>query len=138
QRLRHRRHRPLRGGPPASPLLTRPPGKTCYRTCVRLEVSGTMSVAYQPSFDELGVPLSEVTFVVLDLETTGGSAAACEITEVGAARYRMGEELATFQTLVDPGAPIPPFITVLTGITQAMVLEAPPIEAVLPALFEFI
>ncbi len=97
-----------------------------------------MSVAYQPSFDELGVPLSEVTFVVLDLETTGGSAAACEITEVGAARYRMGEELAAFQTLVDPGAPIPPFITVLTGITQAMVLEAPPIEAVLPALFEFI
>src|SRR5688572_16305680 len=97
-----------------------------------------MSVAYQPSFDELGVPLSEVTFVVLDLETTGGSAAACEIAEVGAARYRMGEELAAFQTLVDPGAPIPPFITVLTGITQAMVLEAPPIEAVLPALFEFI
>src|SRR5690606_19642172 len=36
------------------------------------------------------------------------------------------------------GAPIPPFITVLTGITQAMVMQAPPIEAVLPSLLEFI
>lgn len=97
-----------------------------------------MSVAYQPSFDDLGVPLSDVTFCVLDLETTGGSAASCEITEVGAARCRMGEEIATFQTLVDPGVPIPPSITILTGITQAMVVNAPPIEAVLPSLLEFI
>src|SRR5690606_5502705 len=97
-----------------------------------------MSAAYQPSFDELGIPLSEVTFCVLDLETTGGSAALCEITEVGAARYRMGEEVATFQTLVNPVVAIPPFITVLTGITQAMVVEAPAIEEVLPSLLEFI
>lgn len=97
-----------------------------------------MARAYQPRFDDLGVPLSEVTFCVLDLETTGGSATDCQITEIGAARYRGGEELATFQTLVDPGAPIPPFITVLTGITQAMVVEAPPVEAALPALLEFI
>jgi DNA polymerase-3 subunit epsilon len=97
-----------------------------------------MTTGYQASFEDLGMPLSEVTFCVLDLETTGGSAASCEITEVGAARYRMGEELASFQTLVDPGGPIPPFITVLTGITQAMVLEAPPIEAVLPTFLEFI
>ncbi|HSJ34670.1 MAG TPA: DEDD exonuclease domain-containing protein [Acidimicrobiia bacterium] len=97
-----------------------------------------MTIAYQPSFDDLGMPLSEVTFCVLDLETTGGSAATCEITEVGAARYRMGEELGAFQTLVNPGVALPPFITVLTGITQAMVVEAPRIEAVLPALIEFI
>lgn len=97
-----------------------------------------MTLAYQASFEDLGTPLSEVTFCVLDLETTGGSAATCEITEVGAARYRMGEELASFQTLVDPGAAIPPFITVLTGITQAMVVEAPPLDAVLPAFLEFI
>lgn len=97
-----------------------------------------MTTGYQTSFDDLGMPLSEVTFCVLDLETTGGSAAACEITEVGAARYRMGEELGSFQTLVNPGSPIPPFITVLTGITQAMVVEAPPIETVLPSFLEFI
>lgn len=97
-----------------------------------------MTSGYQASFEDLGTPLSEVTFCVLDLETTGGSAAACEITEVGAGRYRMGEELGSFQTLVDPGSPIPPFITVLTGITQAMVIEAPTIEAVLPSFLEFI
>jgi DNA polymerase-3 subunit epsilon len=94
--------------------------------------------ARQASFDDLGTPLSEVTFCVLDLETTGGSAADCEITEIGAARYRFGEEIGSFQTLVNPGAPIPPFITVLTGITQAMVVEAPSIEAALPALLEFV
>lgn len=97
-----------------------------------------MTLAYQASFDDLGTPLSDVTFCVLDLETTGGSAAACEITEVGAARYRMGEELGSFQTLVNPGVPMPPFITVLTGITQTMVVEAPPIDSVLPAFIEFI
>ncbi len=94
--------------------------------------------ARQASFDDLGTPLSGVTFCVLDLETTGGSAAQCEITEIGAARYRFGEEIGSFQTLVNPGAPIPPLITILTGITQAMVLEAPSIEAALPALLEFI
>ena len=97
-----------------------------------------MLTAYQPRFDDLGTPLSDVTFCVLDLETTGGSAADCDITEIGAARYRGGEELGVFQTLVDPGAPIPPFITVLTGITQRMVVEAPPIEEALPSLLEFI
>lgn len=92
----------------------------------------------QASFDDLGTPLAEVTFVVIDLETTGGSPADCAITEVGAVKYRGGERLGTFDTLVNPGVPIPPFITVLTGITEAMVLPAPPIAEVLPALLEFI
>jgi len=92
----------------------------------------------QRSFDDLGTPLHEVTFVVVDLETTGGSPAECGITEVGAVKLRGGECLGTFQTLVNPGLPIPPLITVLTGITQAMVMPAPPIEEVLPTLMEFI
>lgn len=92
----------------------------------------------QRSFDDLGTPLHEVTFCVLDLETTGGSPATCAITEVGAARFRGGECTGTFQTLVNPGSPIPPEITVLTGITEAMVLPAPPIGEVLPHLLEFI
>ena len=78
-----------------------------------------------------------MTFVVVDLETTGGSAADCEITEIGAVKVRGGEVLGELQTLVRPGAPIPPFISVLTGITDAMVATAPPIEAVLPAFLEF-
>jgi DNA polymerase-3 subunit epsilon len=95
-------------------------------------------VAFQPSFDDLSTPLFEVTFCVLDLETTGGSPKDCEITEIGAVKYRQGELLGTFQTLVDPGLPIPPSITILTGITQAMVIDAPMIAHALPSLLEFI
>ena len=91
----------------------------------------------QRSFDDLGTPLCDVTFVVVDLETTGGSAATCAITEVGAVKLRGGECLGTFQTLVNPGMEIPPEIVYLTGITQAMVLPAPRIEQVLPSFLEF-
>ena len=92
----------------------------------------------QRSFDDLGTALHEVTFVVIDLETTGGSAADCAITEVGAVKLRGGECLGTYQTLVDPGCAIPPEITMITGITQAMVMRAPRMEAVMPSLLEFI
>jgi DNA polymerase-3 subunit epsilon len=92
----------------------------------------------QLSLDDLGTPLSRVTFCVIDLETTGGSAAQCSITEIGAVKLRGGECLGTFQSLVNPGCAIPPQITVLTGITHAMVMPAPRIEAVLPSLLEFI
>jgi DNA polymerase III subunit epsilon len=91
----------------------------------------------QLSFDELGTPLREVTFVVVDLETTGGSAAADAITEVGAVKVRGGERLGELATLVDPGGPIAPAVVALTGITQAMVLNAPRIGTVLPSLLEF-
>src|SRR5438094_8437314 len=92
----------------------------------------------QRSFEDLGTPLHEVTFCVVDLETTGGSPDQCEITEVGAVKIRGGECLGTFQTLVNPGVPIPPFITVLTGITESMVYPAPRIAEVLPAFLEFL
>ena len=95
-------------------------------------------VTGQRSFDDLGSPLHGVTFCVLDLETTGGSAADCAITEIGAVRLRGGECLGTFQTLVNPGCGIPPSITFLTGITDAMVMPAPRIDTVLPSLLEFI
>lgn len=91
----------------------------------------------QPAFDDLEDPLSQVTFVVVDLETTGGSAVTEAITEIGAVKVRGGEVLGEFATLVDPGRAIPPQIVVLTGITDAMVAAAPRIEAVLPAFLEF-
>jgi DNA polymerase III subunit epsilon len=94
-------------------------------------------VAVQASFDELGTPLHEVTFVVVDLETTGGSPQGCEITEIGAVKVRAGQVLGEFQTLVDPGVPIPPFISVLTGITDATVAGAPRLASALPAFLEF-
>jgi DNA polymerase-3 subunit epsilon len=92
----------------------------------------------QPSLDELGTPLCDVTFVVLDLETTGGAPGVDAITEIGALKLRGGELLGRFETLVNPGVPIPPMIAVLTGITEAMVLPAPRIDSVLPAFLEFL
>ena len=83
------------------------------------------------------MPLADVPFCVLDIETTGGSPADCGITEIGAVRFRGGEPDGTFHSLVNPRQEIPAFITILTGITQAMVIEAPPIDQVLPALLEF-
>lgn len=86
---------------------------------------------------EQGIPLSEVTFVAVDLETTGGSPTDSRITEIGAVAYRGGERLGAFQTLVNPGVPIPPFITQLTGIDDLTVADAPPLSAVLPSFGEF-
>jgi len=91
----------------------------------------------QQSLADLGTPLSETTFVVLDLETTGGSAAIDAITEIGALKLRGGELLGRFESLVNPGIAIPPTITVLTGITESMVLPAPRIAELLPPLLEF-
>ena len=92
----------------------------------------------QRSCDELGTPLSAVTFTVLDLETTGGSPTEDAITEIGAVKLRAGECLGTFHTLVNPGSAIPPAITILTGITEAMVAPTPRLHAVLPTLAEFL
>ncbi|HEX5426929.1 MAG TPA: DEDD exonuclease domain-containing protein [Pedococcus sp.] len=93
--------------------------------------------AVQGTFDDLGTALAGVTFVVVDLETTGGSPQDSAITEVGAVKVRGGEVLGEFQTLVNPHLPIPAFIQTLTGITTAMVAQAPPIESALPAFLEF-
>jgi DNA polymerase-3 subunit epsilon len=98
--------------------------------------SGTSRDA-QLKFDELGTPLREVTFVVFDLETTGGSADEDAVTEIGAVKVRGGEVLGEFATLVDPGRGIPPQIVALTGITELMVTGAPTMAEVLPAFLEF-
>ena len=78
-----------------------------------------MTQHWQGSFDDLGRSLATTTFVVVDLETTGGSADDCEITEIGAVKVRGGEILGEYKTFVNPGLPIPAFITVLTGICVA-------------------
>ena len=92
----------------------------------------------QRSLDDLGIPLSDVTFCVLDIETTGSDRGTDLITEIGIVKVRAGEFLGTLQSLVNPGRAIPPMITILTGITESMVVRAPPIEAVLPSMIEFL
>lgn len=87
----------------------------------------------QASFAQMGTPLSEVVFVVVDLETTGGPPGADAITEIGAVRVRGGAVESELSTLVNPGRAIPAQITVLTGITNAMVAGAPPVGEALAA-----
>ena len=95
------------------------------------------ALGWQPTFDDIGRALIDTTFVVVDLETTGGSHSNSSITEIGAVKIRGGEIIGEFQTLVNPESPIPAFITVLTGITDAMVIEAPKIGEALFSFLEF-
>ena len=92
---------------------------------------------FQPTLDDVGHPLSQTTFVVVDLETTGGSPIDSKITEFGAVKVRGGEILGEFKTFVNPEMPIPAYITVLTGITDAMVVEAPTIAEIFPNFLAF-
>ncbi len=102
------------------------------------ERSHTRTRGGQLSLADLGTPLHDVEFVVVDLETTGAHAADNAITEIGAVRVRAGEVLGEFQSLVRPvGSVISPFVARLTGITNGMVADAPRIESVLPSFLEF-
>ena len=95
--------------------------------------------SWQATIEDLGRPLLRTTFVVLDLETSGGAPhLGAHITEIGAVKVRGGEVLGQFQTFINPGTPIPSFITALTGITDEMVAESPRIAEVLPMLLEFL
>ena len=96
-----------------------------------------MSAATQLTFDDMGPGLHQVTFVVVDLETDGGSPDGAGITEIGAVKVRGGEVVGQFQTLVHLGRPLPPFIRALTGITDEMLLDAPPLSAAVAAFLEF-
>jgi DNA polymerase-3 subunit epsilon len=97
----------------------------------------TVPVVLQMTLDELGTPLRDTVFVVVDLETTGGSHRDCAITEIGAVKVQGGVVLGEFQTLVNPAQSIPPFIAVLTGITDSMVAGAPRLGEALPSFMEF-
>lgn len=77
------------------------------------------------------------TYIVLDIETTGISPEFEEITEIGAARISNGEILETFNRLVNPGKAIPANIVALTGITDSMVADAPPIDEIMPIFVGF-
>lgn len=83
------------------------------------------------------VPLAELDFTVVDVETTGWAPEDAAITEVGAVRVHAGTVIAEFGSLVNPGTPVPPAITELTGISDQMLAAAPPVADVLPGLLTF-
>ena len=78
-------------------------------------------------------PLDAAEWIVVDLETTGLSADACTILEIGAVRIAGLRIVGRFQTLIDPGVPIPPRITALTGIDRTLVDGAPPLARAIRA-----
>ena len=82
--------------------------------------------------------LDEVEFVVLDTETTGLRPGADRVIEIAGVRVRSGEVIASFQSLINPGRRIPPFISKFTGISQDMVSSAPTAKDVLPDFLRFI
>ena len=83
-------------------------------------------------------PLHQATFVIVDLETTGASPKkGAAITEIGAVKVKNGQYLGNFESFVNPLAPIPEYITEMTGITDLMLAKAPVIDEILPAFLEF-
>ena len=115
-----------------------PPPTTPARGSSPTDTPAAAPQPLQLGFDDLGTPLIDTVFVVLDLETTGLDPAADRITEVGAVKVRGGEVLGELRTFVHPGRPIPPRITAVTGITDAMVADAPRLEAVLDHVLDFL
>ncbi len=82
--------------------------------------------------------LHNTEFAVVDLETTGGSPEEEKITEVATCITRGGEIVRTFEHLVNPERPIPPFVRRLTGITGEMVAEQPTIAEILPDFLDVV
>src|ERR1700730_12187661 len=78
--------------------------------------------------------LAHTPFVVVDLETTGGSARYDRVMEVAAIRFENGVVQELIDRLVEPGVPIPPFVTRITGINAALVRVKPSFESLLPDL----
>jgi len=106
-------------------------GVECYL------VDNEPPIVYMNTENECGHPLNG-GYVVFDIETTGLNAAKDAITEIGAVKVVDGRICDTFSTFVNPGIPIPKFITELTGINDQMVADAPGIEEALDSFLEFV
>lgn len=77
-------------------------------------------------------------YVVVDIETTGKNSKQDEITELAAVRYRNGQVVVRYNQLVKPRHPVRGFVISLTGITNKILAEVPPIEAVIGDFADFI
>src|ERR1700738_2514703 len=77
---------------------------------------------------------ASIPFVVVDLETTGGSAVYDRVMEVAAIRIQNGVVQERIERLVEPGMPIPPFVTRITGINAALVRGRPSFDSLMPDL----
>jgi DNA polymerase-3 subunit epsilon len=90
------------------------------------------------AWDAAETRLSDLEYVVVDVETTGLVAGRHRLIEVAGLRVRAGHVVDAFQQLINPDTRLPRFITAFTGITEEMVSGAEPVEVVLPAFFRFL
>ncbi|HXY69245.1 MAG TPA: 3'-5' exonuclease [Gemmatimonadales bacterium] len=94
-----------------------------------LDVEGRWSSVPEPSLGAL--PLADLGYAVVDVETTGMRARAGDrVTEVAVVHVDQGRSRVAFESLVNPGVPIPRFIAALTGIHDDLVADAPRFEAI--------
>jgi len=91
----------------------------------------------EPETDVL-TSLHDTVFTVFDVETTGLSAINNRMTEIGIVKLRGGEIIDEFETLMNPGEFIPPYITQMTGITNEMVHKKPSFDELAPVILDFI
>jgi DNA polymerase-3 subunit epsilon len=84
-----------------------------------------------------GIPLEDAHFVVVDLETTGLSPRDARICEIGAQRVRRLALEDAYETLVDPGVPLPPAVTSLTGILPRELSGSPTVGSAVRRLVAF-
>jgi DNA polymerase III epsilon subunit family exonuclease len=82
--------------------------------------------------------LSQGTYIVFDIETTGGNPERNGITDIFAIKWKDGTIVDTFGTLINPEIPIPPIVRKMTGITNNMVRNAPLVDEVMPSFVEFV
>lgn len=82
--------------------------------------------------------LSNTDFCVLDFETTGTSAKSCRAIEIGIVKIHNLKIIDTFRSFINPGRPIPPYITALTGISTWDVSDAPGFNDIADSITKFI
>jgi len=81
--------------------------------------------------------LTDIEFVVVDVEASAGRAIPTRIIEIGACRVARGEIIDHFETLVNPDQPLPPFISTLTGIKEEALSTAPRFSEIAEAWLNF-
>jgi DNA polymerase III subunit epsilon len=116
----------------AQPYEVGGPGSTSHSRALPLSRDALAPSSYS-RLRSAPESLDALSYVVVDVETTGGRAYTGDrITEIAAVVVRRGEIVEVFETLVNPERPIPYFVTQLTNITWDMVKDAPTFDAIAP------
>ncbi|MEG8945847.1 exonuclease domain-containing protein [Rosettibacter firmus] len=84
------------------------------------------------------IPFEKADYCVFDFETTGTSPSLDKVIEIGIVKISKGKIIDTFQSFINPGRPVPYFITLMTGITNSDVSNAPYFEEVYYKIKEFV